>query len=807
MSNPSLTNLAASTTSGLANATAASANITNNLSNLTGLAVNLNANITAGLANATNAVGGVANGLNTLSNLSNNVTGALNNLTNSPNGLASSISSSLSTGLNTAANFVGNVANGLANLTNLATSIGNSVTAGIDMVTGLSANITGGLAGLTNFASNVTAALMGLITTPFPAQSPIVPLDITPYQVSPYMEKVTVDPYRTYELNILSETQLMVDDLVDYLSSVLPPDLINALNTLPALISFLNATGNTLAAVISTLAGLLPAGVSLVNLIRFNPFMDILYAIDAFVDGVSQTNCPPTEFNNVFCNNAFQYIASAKYVSNISRPNLAKMSIYVGKVASNAAYPVSNISVLANSNVATKHVVQLTKTVSAVKFNIVATNLAKLGTSKSTKLINHNSSTLINTTKTIADNLPPYTAVVNSKNSLGRPNTTKLINALNTSKTATTGLLTAIPILSMPIVHNVANIIKIGTITAIPTLITTVTHLNPINLQAELSAIKLTDIDTYQLTHTNPDYTDLYNSIKTYGIDNISGFVTGLTNTSQATINSLVINIDALGVDNNYKDIVAIIQDKSYAVVNTAVTSLAINSISDLNTALNQVDTINAIPPLLDNLTDADTTDLATVVNTAIVGLTINPLLYTLIISATIDTALLTTVIPDITALSSNDIVSITKQMVTSEPYNLLLSSNISGVILTLAITKSLQAAAEAGNVKMVADLVINYNGTLTKNYRLYLITTLLANYKETDDEILLGQELAASNLIALLDIIHPTWLFTSRGNNLVYNHYPWLTASKDALKVLLYFYDTAMPSILQSDNKYSITI
>jgi hypothetical protein len=155
--------------------------------------------------------------------------------------------------------------------------------------------------------------------------------------------------------------------------------------------------------------------------------------------------------------------------------------------------------------------------------------------------------------------------------------------------------------------------------------------------------------------------------------------------------------------------------------------------------------------------------------------------------------------------LSDNQTSTIKTRLALTEVSSMIDTVGVDGSVLVTLLKSATLVAANAGNLRVLRNLFTRYRDVLTRDYSLFIITTLLSKYELTNDDKVVGGKLSSLNLTSTIQLILYNWNLVRRGTNLVYNNAPLLTASSDSLKLLLLDSENQIGSIIQLDCKYNL--
>lgn len=139
-----------------------------------------------------------------------------------------------------------------------------------------------------------------------------------------------------------------------------------------------------------------------------------------------------------------------------------------------------------------------------------------------------------------------------------------------------------------------------------------------------------------------------------------------------------------------------------------------------------------------------------------------------------------------------------------SDLYKYVTDLGLSDKFNEWATEEGIELAAKRGSHRTVIELLQRYTGIIDNNLRYKCVGWILDNYKIHPDDIIDGFFTAANEMADNLNTIYKDWLYTTRQGDTINDHTLWLVASRDAMTMLQYSEDTAIPATLQLNNRYT---
>ena len=632
------------------------------------------------------------------------------------------------------------------------------------------------------------------VTSPNPPPPPIKPLAKTSFQVSPFLEKNLIDPYKTSPLVNLTKADLAVDNIIDYLQNLLPSELIDEISKDVAFAQHLLATGLTINQAVNGLMSQLNSGSLLQNLLRNLPISSLINLLPSFLVSIANAGlnglilADAFYVNGLIAYNSFSdLIDSVGYENNytsftsINNINQSDYSTVTNPVA-DASVVLAIVSTMANSNTSYLHylnsinvnnpvtLLPLVNNISSSQFATLANGVQMLGISNSTQLVN----------------------IVNIIATIGQTNLTILTTLLSANNTQITNLSNYINVFGITDMNSLYSCLLANGTTNTNTIITTINSYTSVNVYNVLNIVKAVKVTGYLLTDSSGTYTSLLNLVTTYGINTIFSMAYVTFDITSITLSTIIGYITTVTLP-NFNSLLTLANTYTPNVINNII--LELNGIT--STVLNGVIANINLIETNGNLTSITAFGSLSSTNTAAL----------LSVLLAIDTNVVLVNITNLNNLSSSNIVNISTQISNYEPYTSISNFGISGLILNYTVRLALETSAKAGNYNMLLNILSNYSGVITIDYRKYLINTLLQNYIFTTDDAVSGVSLAGKYLVQALNIVYSGWYNDVRNGETIYTQLSFLTASKDALMVLSNYKYTEIPALFQIDNKYLLSI
>lgn len=625
--------------------------------------------------------------------------------------------------------------------------------------------------------------------SPFPAPLAPKPLAPTSFQISPFQEKIVKNPYETFNLSALTQAQLSIDTVVSYLETLVPTELLVNLQNDLALGRYLVATGLTLEQTVTKLMDSINNQNLLTDLLRAVPMLSLLANVPPYLTALLTLGLSLNTLSNSFSVSSLTQMTAMSVFMDVAGINegYANMALINGVnpiyASTNnplaiAAISLATISVMA-SNIAyssnylsgyginyTNSTIAFINNCSSVNFAVIANGIQLAGVTTSGEIL----------------------AVMNIVNKLGIPVVNALITLLTASPVLVIDIATYLNTYGIPTVTNLVNCININGLSTTLSIISIINGFSMVGVQSVLSYISINGLVAYEAFDTSGTYATLLTAVSNYGVVVITELTSAILVVGSTTVTTVATNINTLTTATTA-------QLTGYAT--TYSSNTLFNAVNELYSVL-----VTVLPTIMANLTVIIS---GSGIVTPIGSLNTSNTAAFLKTSMSVD---IDNIIPNINllnSLSSILISNISSQISSGEAYTVLANNNVAGIFLNYSIRQATEIAALVGNYHMVLNLLNNYSGLITNDYRRYLINTILANYKTTVDDSVIGATLASLYLYNALNAILPGWNTTTRDNETVCLQTPWIGASKDALTLLLNNSNTAVDAIIQLDNRYAI--
>lgn len=668
---------------------------------------------------------------------------------------------------------------------------------------------------LLSFTANPTS-----IVTPLPPPVVIKAISPTNFQINPFLEKVTVNPYQTSTLNVLTQAELAIDDVVDYLSTILPTELIAEIEQLPDLANYLLQQGMSLEEAVSGIAKQLPSVSDLSSLFRAVPIMSVLQNVGQFVTAVAQAGLTLASLPLSFVINGLSFMAKitttivnsglaiAEGIAAISINTvlgvagavispIASLAVTLASIATLAVSTVSTVSVLAGVGIGAAYsMVALVNNISSVNWAVVGNGIllagADIGTDIVSDAINYGIATILGTAGIIVASgfINDYGYASQVAFDIGPGNAVALYTDLQTNTLEITTLSGYLTLTTTDVSGNFVNAIFINGASTTVEIINIIGEYNISDVLSVLSQVATLGVGGYEAIDQSNQYIDLLNAITTYGLSAVENIAYAVRDLNKNPAIDFVNKANTIG-STAAQLLITIAKQTTPLTLQSSITTLNTGNQSNIYVALNYVTSVGAsnVLHVVNAIKKMTATNLTTFVNTL----------------ANIE---LPKLLPNVTAiskLSAEQILTIGTHISNSEPYTLLAASGVSDIYLNYAVKQATESASLAGNYHMVTNLLNNYSGVISMDYRLYLVTNLLANYVNNIDDTTLGPKLASGYFTTALNLIDSNWQITNRNGQNISNHVPWITASNDALNLLEYQQGTAIPAKLQMDLNFTL--
>jgi len=667
---------------------------------------------------------------------------------------------------------------------------------------------------LLSFTSNPST-----IVSPFPPSVPIKPLAKTSFEISPFMEKVTRDPYAVTDLSILSQTELQIDNVIDYVSTIVPPELLAELEKLPDLAKYLLDEGLSLPNVLMEISTQLPTSLSLSDLLRAVPIMDVIHNINSFLGAITNLglNILTIPANIIITgmsimssvlNLVGSVVHTASYIATtavntalgittaIVNP-IAKLALGIAMIGATTTHTIAATGFLLAkgiSNIA--HMVAFVVNTPSIFMAIISHGIKMIGTTLSKSIIfavNHISAVVVHAAVVVMKSINDLTNIRLTTHFgllLGYTNTLNLYNIMSVHTDVCVRTAHNLVTYNYQDIDVIASSVYTNGNIATHSIITVISGYSIADALGVLEIIKAQGVGVYLSNDHSGTYQPLIDNVNTYGIDAVFSLTTAVNNISSVDISTIVDDTTTLGLD-SIRNMINVVTATTPNTLLDTVTQMQSSNLMTIGATLTQMDIVGA--QTLSDLTDAATTVGIDNLNTFTDTLT------------KVDTNNISNSIDIINKLTDTDISDIGTFISNTEPYTILSNLNIDNDLMEIAIKKTCEVCAKAGNYHMVINLLNNYSGNISVGYRRYLVSVILNNYKITLDDNTIGLKLAGQYFAQGLYSIYNLWDIDTRNNEVVSLLSPLLTATKDSLTLLSKYPQTAIPAILQLDNQYKL--
>ncbi len=770
---------------------------------------------------------------NTMSDAFNR-TKAESTFRSSSNNIISGINSSLN---NATSGITGGIRNNINDLSGTIGGIKGSISNTIGGVSSQINDIKGTLNGIPSTIDNLTSLfsldkLKSLVTIPLPPPINIKPIKLTDFQISPFIEKVTKDPFSMPDLNILSKAELAVDDVVDYLSNSLSGDVLDGIYNIPDLPGKLLEKATSLEEFVQDIAYKLPNTLSLDGLLRKTGLMTVYNNIDNFTNTISSLGSKLTELPNTFIETGLHFMGKMENTFNLATDTSRFTSMFdkVSNFGGTTEYhPVAMTAIaLAHVNELTlkktntaqtltklgirnkAKILELTKSIKSDDFITIAAGNKLIGKKATASLITNikkdgitNTATNLNaiitkfknsdTTSTL---LVPNTiaGVANTINNIHKDNTITLNSILTTHTTEVKTVTEAIAKHGVDVIDHINDTITEHTFTTtlsmVDNILAQLTILDLSDMINVLIEVKNIGVLTYRSTYGVTTHQELLNLVIAYGIDLILILANTIAIIGPSNITNTITSVNTIG-NNDINTLVAIANLTTPNILATSTLALASASNIEITDTIAQADLIGA-------------NKLANLIN-AVNILNIENLANLLVVISNNNQNLINDNLDTLSVLTITDILDIAKQMTNTEPYTTILNSGITGDFLQYAAIEAIDLCAKAGDPKMVLDIINRHPYKIPNPIRKLAVTHILKNYKVSEDDNVIGINGSANILGNSLTEIYPNWNMDMRANNDINTLAPLITANTDSLQLLTHYPNAAISAILQLDNNYKI--
>ena len=637
-------------------------------------------------------------------------------------------------------------------------------------------------------------------------------LTATDFQTSPFAEFKTVDPYKTFDLNTLSKTQLDIDQTPNYLQGLLPADLISYLKKAPATISELSRLKMTLDQYVGMVKLKVPSSVDFTTLLRMVGLTNIASDSSRLLSTINFKSSNPISssmfingllgmagLSSIMNTSSYSSLFNTNTIFNTAAPDV------VANVGSALAYSSSNVDVVnAGSTLQTLNqigipqpslmvpVVNMMNSDDIKAINALVTNTPMATVVDIVNLHGAISNIPFNSfLTTVAPGSAELATVLIASNSYGTTNTNTLVSLVSEH-----GAVINTDITHIQTLGNASAALIIGANAAIGTaginiIISTIAAISTPDIQAFMLEINTNGLAAYKLAHGNTgEFAELLPLMDVYGVKHITDIISLSLTTSPSAIVAFSNVIDSISLPVINK-LVALTTEFPPADIITTIASFTGLNLPSLTATANIIDTVGL----------TNSTKLLTLLS-IVPATTLLPLSFSL---NTVPASVLINALSTIKGLTTNELLNITTYIDSIDPYSILTVNKPTGEILAYAVRTACKIAATVGNYALVSKLLRSYQGTITTSYRKYLVFELLRNYKTNVNDSSMGTLATAACLSQSLYSICDTWDVIDRAGSNVFSFNPWLTASADVIDILINDDKTAVAATLQKENKYKL--
>lgn len=644
----------------------------------------------------------------------------------------------------------------------------------------------------------------GIIVSPIPPPPPMRPISPTAFQVSPYAEKILVDPYKTIELDVLSKDQLAVDNVIDYLSSVVPPELLDELKKLPDIANYLVAKGKDLSSVVYGIMGKLPSLSDLSEVLRNSSLMTIINNVDSFVTSAINAGENINTMASSVIANAFSFIDQATNIIGSVEDNVSNVitdaSLLYATIVDIPAAATQMFNTLVNAGVdSVGNFVSLLSNVGSDTFYSFAhvvnsvdqstavnacTAIHILG--KTTYNANVSAITTLN-------NNTLLTNVANVTNVIGYTNVSAIATVVSTNGAAVTNSMPGFTEYQSADLTIIINFINANSLAAAEGILTHINAVTLTQMQTLLLSVTALGVPGYIAAHGNGIYTNVLTDMTNYGIPIAQALTDCLAIDSSVNLIAFMTSVSTLGTSaNTLLSIVTSFGPSNLQTIVTAFTSVSSLVVTQAMTIVTTLTPGGTLAALAIN---------ALLASGALSNLDVTSFITT---AANVPVVITTSNIPQIQSLTPAKITTIINAIAVNEIYTKVSNANLNGELLDYTVRSLALSAAKNGNYKQILNILANYAPGFTTDYNRYLVTTLLANYSITKDDTAMGLSNASTYFVNALNAIYQNWNGYTRNTTPIGLLAPYVTASKDSITLLLKNPTMALQAIIQYDNKYS---
>jgi hypothetical protein len=651
------------------------------------------------------------------------------------------------------------------------------------------------------------------ITTTSPKGTKSSPLAKTSFELNPFAEMKFIDPYAPKDMASLTEAELGIDNVISYLESIIPSDLLSTLMNLPDLANELLNRADTLESFVLKIKDQFTFNLSFQDALRNLGIMKIYANLEGFKDRYLALGNRFEDMGDRFFQKGMSTMDRARSRYGYSSYGSYSSGLWNGDVNKTltSRYAITGIAVAQTEQMANNHksystifresgninnstltrvslntpnkdlpiIIGGIKVVGGVRSAGIIDDISTSSTDKVIKKITDISTTLAST------KVQPETPIdeeqienIRSVDNLTLDKTLDLKDIItgstipNEQLTNTSDLITAIGV-------DGTRYIKTQ-LTSSGVVFVRDTHVVIIR-----RTVSKFNVSTMQDILTYIDDNSLLDWIATHDRTPVDEFITLLEDEdyelTKYIVNSLVI-IDIGEMETRLTTL-----DSTSDASITAINTLSLNSPETFNKDVARIiampDTdFKTISKLATNYGTSSLLMYSDLVNTLLVE-NLTPLITSLGNTSLEDVATLT---PILSTISDEDASNIMSSLVANDPNKILTSySDLVNPFLNFAIHETCLNYANLGEYTTVKDLITTYPNSMSYNEKKDLVKLLLKNYKITDNDILLGYTQSASLFLDTLLQLDPNLLITDRNGSSIKTISPWLNASKDALYLL----------------------
>lgn len=656
---------------------------------------------------------------------------------------------------------------------------------------------------------------LGSILPPFPLAPKAIPILPTQFQTNPFREMNLVDPFKTFDLATLTEEQLAVDDLGDILGKYLPSELIDEISNLADFGKYLLETGKSMVEVVMDLADKL-SNFDLAGILRDLPIMDVINNIEGIISTAIEMGMSIVNFTQQAITNVFKFVAKvgnaingviysaesfvmgklSLLTSGFSKTINPIMSagLIFGTVTSILSMPINLVNTLVSGGIkAMSPLLGVLSLSSSLNFNTLAGGLGALGVTRGMSLGNISPLFLgVNTINMLTTlTTSPARNIIGFISGLTHTYGYPLMNAYSTINSlfghgTLDGTFTFLKSYGINQLSYIKNLYSHFTGFALNPIVRLFNHFTIDQLHTFHTDIINVGVANYLNNHASSEFSGIITLVQQYGVEIIDVGITAVQNNYQADI----VVFDPINSVHfsNVIDVFTNVSEADRATLLQADLTHMGEALAIVNTYGSNL--INATLPILtESLGLVSANQLAAILNagSGFSGNTAANAFSTL------------------ASLSDAQKTLLSSKLSINEINTLFSEYSITGDVLNYLIKAITEEAAKQGNYKILVNLISNYPDILTKDYLMYLITTLLQNYVLTSDDNAMGVKLASINFVNALSIILPNWNYITINNKSIYNNTPLLTASMDSLTLLINNPSTATQAIIQKDSHFSL--